>query len=55
MPWFIGGLLFGPAALLAAAGWPDRWRGVTSTSCRGQGVARDDLFGRQVAEQKKIA
>ena len=56
MPWFIGGLLFGPVALLAAAGWPDRWmRRYVQLLAEKQGVARDDLFGRQDAEPKKIA
>ena len=55
-PWLIGGFLFGPVALLAAAGWPDRWmRRYVQLLAEQQGVARDDLFGRQVAEQKKIA
>ena len=55
MPWFIGGLLFGPVALLAAAGWPDRWmRRYVQLLAEEQGVARDDLLGRQLARPKKI-
>ena len=47
-PWLLGGVAFGPLALLAAVGWPDlTLRRYIRLLAEQQGVARDDLNGRQ--------